>query len=168
MDINHLSEYNIIFSQLKRLKESHSSIREQITGITMVSKCNFDNVTYDWSCNLYALSGLPWNMPYIIWTTSIFHCFPVFCRHLCMFTSISRQNQTVGDEKNLLAIQVNVCYILKHLEDGKAWSVHIYYTRCDIILIFKPRSSIHNLKIQMMLHLCNKYDYNVLSQGSLI
>ena len=30
-----------------------------------------------------------------------------------------------------------VCYILKYLEDRKAWSVHTYYTRCDIILIFK-------------------------------
>ena len=30
-----------------------------------------------------------------------------------MFTSISKQNQTAGDE-NLLDIQVSVCYILKH------------------------------------------------------
>ena len=50
----------------------------------------------------------------------------------------------------MLAIQVNVCYILKHLEDRKALSFRIYYTWCDIILIFKlhrrtrltPRSSI--------------------------
>ena len=50
----------------------------------------------------------------------------------------------------MLAFQVNVCYILKHLEDRKALSVHFYYTWCDIILIFKlqrrtqltPRSSI--------------------------
>ena len=90
----------------------------------------------------------------------------VFC-HLRMFTSISRQNhQTLGGEKNLLAIQANVCYILKHLEDKKALSVHIYYTWCDIILIFKlhrrtrltPRSSIHSLKIRMMSHSCNKYE----------
>ena len=54
----------------------------------------------------------------------------------------------------MLAIQVNVCHILKHLEDRKALSVHIYYTWYDIILIFKlhrrtrltPRSSIHSLK----------------------
>ena len=32
------------------------------------------------------------------------------------------------------AIQVNVCYFLKHLEDRKALSVHIYYTCCDITL----------------------------------
>ena len=31
-------------------------------------------------------------------------------------------------EENMLAIQVNVCYILKHLEDRKALSVHIYNT----------------------------------------
>ena len=64
------------------------------------------------------------------------------------------------------AVQVNVCYILKHLEDRKALSVHIYYTWCDIILIFKlhrrtrltPRSSIHSLKIRMTSHPCNKYE----------
>ena len=38
---------------------------------------------------------------------------------------------------NLIVVQVSVCYILKHLEDRKAWSVHIYCTWCDIILIFK-------------------------------
>ena len=54
-----------------------------------------------------------------------------------MFTSISRQNQTSRGEENLLVVQVNVCYILKHLEDRKALSVHISYTWCDIILIFK-------------------------------
>ena len=54
-----------------------------------------------------------------------------------MFTSISRQSQTLGAEENMLAIQVDVCYILKHLEDRKALPVHIYYTWCDIILIFK-------------------------------
>ena len=54
-----------------------------------------------------------------------------------MSTNISRQNQTLGSKENLFAIEVNVCYILKHLEDRKALSVHIYYTWCDIILIFK-------------------------------
>ena len=66
----------------------------------------------------------------------------------------------------MLAIQVNVCYILKHLEDRKALSVHIYYTWCDITLIFKlhrrtrvmPRSSIHSLQIRMTSHPCNKYE----------
>ena len=54
----------------------------------------------------------------------------------------------------MLAIQVNVCYILKHLEDRKALSVHVCNTWCDIILIFKhhrrtrlaPRSSIHKFE----------------------
>ena len=73
----------------------------------------------------------------------------------------------------MLAIQVTVCYILKHLEDRKALSVHIYYyTWCDIILIFNlhrktqlpPRSSINSLKIRMMSHPCNKMNrYRVLS-----
>ena len=54
-----------------------------------------------------------------------------------MFTNISRQNhQTLGGEKNLFAIQVDVCYTLKHLEDRKASYVHICYTWCDIILFY--------------------------------
>ena len=71
----------------------------------------------------------------------------------------------------MLLIQVSLCYILKHLEDRKAWYVHIYYTWCDIILIFKlhrrtrlmARSSVHSLKIQMTSHPCNKYGYTTLS-----
>ena len=93
------------------------------------------------------------------------------CRHLRMFTSTSRQNRTVGVEKNLLNIQVSVCYILKHVEDRKALSVRIYYAWCDIILIFKmhrrtrltPRSSIHSVKIRMTSHPCNKYEQITLS-----
>ena len=81
-----------------------------------------------------------------------------------MLRSISRQNQTLGGEENLLSIQVSVSYILKQLEDRKVLSVHIYYTWCDIILIFElhrrtrllPRSSIHSLKIRMTSHPCNK------------
>ena len=72
-----------------------------------------------------------------------------------MFPSISRQDQTSGGEEDMFAIQVNVCCILKHLEVRKALSVHIYYTWCDIILIFKlhrrtrltPRSSIGGLHV---------------------
>ena len=64
------------------------------------------------------------------------------------------------------AIQANLCYILEHLEDRKELSAHIYYTRHDIILIFKlhrktrltPRSSIHSLKTQMTSHPRNKYE----------
>ena len=71
----------------------------------------------------------------------------------------------------MLLIQVSLCYILEHLEDRKAWYVHIYYTWCDIILIFKlhrrtrltPRSSIHSLKIRMTSHPCNKYEHTTLS-----
>ena len=70
----------------------------------------------------------------------------------------------------MLLIQVSLCYILKHLEDRKALSVHIYYTWCDIILIFKPhkrtplipRSSIHSLRIRMTSHPCNEYDQTTL------
>ena len=68
--------------------------------------------------------------------------------------------------KNLLVIQVSLCYILKHLEDRETLSVHFYCTWCDIILIFKlyriirltPRSSIHSLKFRMTSHRCNKYE----------
>ena len=42
------------------------------------------------------------------------------CHHRCIFTSISRQNQTVGGVENPLDIQVSVCYILEHSEDWKA------------------------------------------------
>ena len=71
----------------------------------------------------------------------------------------------------MLAVQVIVCYVLKHLEDRKALSVHICYSWCDIILIFKmhkrtrltPRSSIHSFKIRMMSHPCNKYEQITLS-----
>ena len=34
-------------------------------------------------------------------------------------------------------IQASLCHILKHLEDRKVLSVHIYCTWCDILLIFK-------------------------------
>ena len=47
----------------------------------------------------------------------VVHSFPVFYCHQRMFTRISRQNQTLGGEENMFAIQVNVCYILKHLEE---------------------------------------------------
>ena len=68
----------------------------------------------------------------------------------------------------MLAIQVNVCYILKHLEDRKTLSVHIYYTCCDIILIFKLHrrtrlTPIHSLKIRMTSQPCNKYEQIMLS-----
>ena len=71
----------------------------------------------------------------------------------------------------LLDIQTSVCYILKHLEDGKTLSVHIYYTCCDIILIFKlhrrtrltPHSYIHSLKIRTTSHPCNKSEQITLS-----
>ena len=73
--------------------------------------------------------------------------------------------------ENLVDIKVNVFYILKHLEDRKALSVHIHYTWCDITLIFKmhrrsrftPCSSIHSLKIRMTSRPCNKYEQITLS-----
>ena len=48
-------EYKIILPPSKRLKKKPCSNREQIMGIAMVSERDFDNVTYDWSCNIYAL-----------------------------------------------------------------------------------------------------------------
>ena len=52
--------------------------------------------------------------------TGVVTSMPVFIRHLPMFTSISRQNHTVGTEENLLDIQVSTCYVLKYLEDRQA------------------------------------------------
>ena len=60
---------------------------------------------------------------------------------MCIFTSISRQNQTVEGVENLLDIQVSVSYILR----------------------LTPRSSIHSLKIRMTSHPCNKYEQIMLS-----
>ena len=76
-----------------------------------------------------------------------------------------------SSEENLIVIEVSLCYILKHLEDRKAWALHIYYTWRDIILIFKlhrstqrmPRSSVHSLEIRMTSHPCNKYEQIMLS-----
>ena len=71
----------------------------------------------------------------------------------------------------MLLIQGSLCYFPKDLEDRKAWYVYIYYTWCDIVLIFKlhrrtrltPRSSIHSLKIRITSHPCNKYEHTTLS-----
>ena len=111
---------------------------------------------------------------HFVWSTKIFHSFAVFFRHLCMFTSNSSKVgvQVVrGIHAKFLYIQLSLCHILKHLEDKKAWDVHIYYTWCDIILIFKlhrrtplmPRSFIHSLKIRMTSHPCYIYEHTTLS-----
>ena len=92
--------------------------------------------------------------------------FPYVCLPVVKAKSDSRRR-----EKYMILIQVSLCYILKHLEDRKAWCVHINYTWCDIILICKlhrrtrltPRSSIHSLKIRMTSHPCNKYEHATLS-----
>ena len=78
---------------------------------------------------------------------------------------VKAKSDSMRWEKYMLLIQVSLRYILKHLDDRKAWNVHIYYTWCDIILIFKlhrrtrlmPRSSIYSLKIRMTSHPCNKF-----------
>ena len=82
-----------------------------------------------------------------------------------------RQDQFLEGEENLLVVQVSVCYILKHLKDRKAGSVHIYCACCHINIIFKLqrrsrltlRFSIHSLKIQMSSHPCNKSEQITLS-----
>ena len=53
--IKDTSEYNIIFPTVEKTGRKPCSIREQIIGIAMVSKRDFDNVTYDLSCNIYSL-----------------------------------------------------------------------------------------------------------------
>ena len=50
-----VSEYNIIFPTIEKTGKKPCSIREQIIGITMVSKRDFDNVTCERSCSSYAL-----------------------------------------------------------------------------------------------------------------
>ena len=51
-----------------------------------------------------------------------------FFRHLSMFTSISKQNQTRGGERKIcFFIQVSLCYILKHLEDKKAFCSYLLH-----------------------------------------
>ena len=49
------SEYNIIFPTIEKTGRNPCSVREQIIGIAVVSKRDFDNVTCDWSCGSYAL-----------------------------------------------------------------------------------------------------------------
>ena len=48
-------EYDVIFPTVEKTERKPCCIREQIICITMVSKRDFDNVTYDWSCDIYAL-----------------------------------------------------------------------------------------------------------------
>ena len=43
------------FPTIEKTEGKPCSIREQIIGMAMVSKHDFDNMTYDWSCNIYAL-----------------------------------------------------------------------------------------------------------------
>ena len=116
--------YNItlFFSPLKRLEESRLllHIREQIIGIVM-----FQNVLC-LKCQLLSFLS---------------------CYHLCIFTSISRQNQTLGGVENLLNIQVSVCYI----------TLRTYITLgLHLVLLY-------SLKIQMTSHPCNKYEQIMLS-----
>ena len=68
-----------------------------------------------------------------------------------MFTSILRQNQTLGGEENLFAIQVNVCYILNTLKIGKRY-LFIFIIHEVTSFSFSPRSSVHSLKIRMTSH----------------
>ena len=93
-----------------------------------------------------------------------------FVISVCL-TVVKAKSDSRRCEKHMLLIQASLCYILKHIEERKTWAVHIYYTWCDVILIFKlqrrtrltPRSSIHSLKIRLTSHPCNKYEYTTLS-----
>ena len=49
------SEYNITFLFIEKTGRKPYSIREHIIGIVMVSERDFDNVTCQWSYNVYAL-----------------------------------------------------------------------------------------------------------------
>ena len=48
-------EYNTTFPTIEKTERKPCSIRKQMIDIVMVSKRDFDNVTYDWGCNSYAL-----------------------------------------------------------------------------------------------------------------
>ena len=48
-------EYNIIFLTIEKTERKPCCIREQITDIVMVLEIDFDNLTYVWICNVYAL-----------------------------------------------------------------------------------------------------------------
>ena len=90
---------------------------------------------------------------------------------LCVCLLVVQGKIRLWEVREKSITRVSLCYILKHLEDRKAWPVLIYYTWCDFILIFKlhrrtrltPRSSIHSLKIRMTSHPCNKYEQIMLS-----
>ena len=48
-------EYNIIFPTIKKTERKPFSIREQDHMHCNGSKHYFNNVTYNWSCNIYSL-----------------------------------------------------------------------------------------------------------------
>ena len=48
-------EHNIIFLSIEMIRRKPCCIREQIIGIAMVSKRDFENVTSVEICNMYAL-----------------------------------------------------------------------------------------------------------------
>ena len=50
-----LERYLLNIPTIEKTERKPCSIREQIIGIVMVSKRDFDNMTYSWSCNMYAL-----------------------------------------------------------------------------------------------------------------
>ena len=93
----------------------------------------------------------------------IFHSFAVFFSSSVYVSQWLKTKSDSGRRQEcMLLIQVSLCHILKHLEDTKALSVYIYYTWCDVILIFKlhgrtrftPRSSMHSLTIRITSDTC--------------
>ena len=48
-------EYNITFPSIEKTGRKPCSIREHIIGIVMVSERDSNNVTFVWSCDVYAL-----------------------------------------------------------------------------------------------------------------
>ena len=135
----------------------------------MVSECDFNNVTCVLSCNTHCKGFFKTRLTFeaprslipLLFSIVICVCLPV----------VKAKSDSRRLEEYMLLIQASLCYILKHLEDRKAWYVHIYYAWCDIILIFTlhrrtrlmPHSPIHSLKIRMMSHLCDKYEHTTLS-----
>ena len=75
------------FPTIEETKRNPCSVREQIIGIAMVSKRDFDNVTYDWICNIYAFvnaslkcdSGL--NYQHLSFHTRLLQTSAYLCQH---------------------------------------------------------------------------------------
>ena len=114
----------------------------------MVSKRDFDNVTYYWSCNIYA---------YIV-RVSLKPDLRCNYQHLsflsCLLQSSTHVYQHFKIKIRLWEVR-KVCLLfrLKYVKFKNTWKTGK----------LTPRSSIQSLKIRMTSHSCNKYEQITLS-----